>query len=338
MVSPSGIPAMTVVVKSGLGFQDVAAGTLVDGSAAILSSVGTVLGLDDLDRYKPLPLLSDFTFTVPAAPAAGNSRIDIIEVTASRVLTNPLSRDVLNTGTGIFSPSTVDKTLEFALDSHTGSVVAPTNSTAGLSYKQGTVFATTSYNPANVPATSPGYIKIAEIFVPAATVSITGSLISDFRPLLFPGNVNRASALFTYTASTGVIALSRVVAPPGVFIGFKNTPVINTLSFFVVLIAGDLLGAASVNTYDPPTGNLVHNAFVTTGAGPGVSNALNFTHIVSGPNTINSTFQSALAGQGINVGIGQPCAIIGVNAVTGSAFFTDGTANVIVGYEATWGY
>jgi hypothetical protein len=217
-VAPDSPLSMNVLVKSGLGFQNFAAGSFAAGGGsipAIQSSINSVLGLDDIEQYKPMLLSSDASFAVPASPGAGNSRIDIIEVSALRFVNNPLSRDIMNPATGVFTPNLVNKTLEWALDNHTGSVTTPALSTAPLSYKIGGVFATPTYNPANVPPTTAGYIKLAEIFVGPAAVSINTDVISDFRHTIAPyGSASLACRVQVNTGGVGGQMLDRQ-CPPG---------------------------------------------------------------------------------------------------------------------------
>jgi hypothetical protein len=217
-VVPDSPISMNVLVKSGFGFQNFAAGSFAAGggsTSAIQSSINGIVGLDDIEQYKPMLLSSDASFAVPASPGAGNSRIDIIEVSALRFVNNPLSRDIMNTTTGVFTPNLVNKTLEWALDNHTGSITTPALSTAPLSYKIGGVFATPTYNPANVPPTTAGYIKIAEIFVGPAAVSIDKNVISDFRHTVAPyGSASLACRVQVGIAVPSVQMLNRQ-CPPG---------------------------------------------------------------------------------------------------------------------------
>jgi hypothetical protein len=167
-VFESVVPAMSVLVTAGLAFQE----DVTD----VPTDINSILGLDDRDPYKPIPLLADHTFTVPTAPTSPDSRIDIIEVKASRLVTNSLSRQILAPATGIFGAVAVDKSLEFAVDGNTGSVVSPAASTAALSYKQGV-----AGNPGVAPATTAGYLKVCEIAVGSDVVVINDADITDFR-------------------------------------------------------------------------------------------------------------------------------------------------------------
>src|SRR5574337_192482 len=138
---------MSVLLKAGIGF--------LDAPSDVPTSVGGIVGADDLSPYKPLPLNADMAIAIDAAPSAGNERIDIIEVKQDRRVENPLSRDVLNTGTGLFVPTLVNKTLAFSLDGRNGRVVSPSNSTTGVGYKVGVAAAV---GTALAPATTSGYV------------------------------------------------------------------------------------------------------------------------------------------------------------------------------------
>lgn len=160
--------AMSVVVSAGLGFQDVP----ID----VPSAIDSINGLNDLESYKPLPLFNQLVFSVPVAPTAPNTRIDIIEVKADRITTDLTSRQVFNALAGEFQAGSINKTLQFALDGRGGTVNAPAASTQPLSYKVGV-----AANPGVAPATTAGYIKIAEIAVGSDVVLIADADITDTR-------------------------------------------------------------------------------------------------------------------------------------------------------------
>ncbi len=171
--------ALSVVLKAGLGFQDL--------PSDVPTSIGGVEGLDDLESYKPLPLLADLTVPIATADVT-NARIDIIEVRADRLKTDSQSREIFNNTTKVFTPTAVDKTLEFLLDgTKLGTVTSPAASTAAISVKQGI--------PAGspvVPTTTTGYVKIAEVAVAASATTLANEVITDRRlqlaDNLFPGS------------------------------------------------------------------------------------------------------------------------------------------------------
>jgi len=161
--------AMEVILKAGLGFQDNPGDVPVD--------INGVTNLNDLESYKPMALLSDITIPIAAAPAAPNSRIDILEVRADRVLADLESRQIFDNSTQAFSPVLVEKTLQFLLTAaNFGTVNDPNPSVDPISLKQGAVG-----NPGVAPATTPGYLKVCEIFVDGNAVSIDNGDITDFR-------------------------------------------------------------------------------------------------------------------------------------------------------------
>ena len=209
-VVPSNPAAMSVQVSAGQGFLYDAVDLVSDIGATDLE------GVDDLSPYKPATLMAPITFAVPAAPAAPNSRIDIIEVKVDRRLENALTRRQLDVATKTYLDHSFFKTLAFVLDGRTGIVTTPANSTAGLSYKIGT-----AANPGTVPTTTTGYVKIAQIHVNNTTVTITPSEIGDWRPLLADGGIIRGSISWRqrWNAGTPIVDIKSIIAPPGVDVG-----------------------------------------------------------------------------------------------------------------------
>lgn len=196
---PASTGGMGIRLISGLGFMSVPADVPTD--------IGGAIGLDDREAYKPVLLNGDQSLTVPAADPT-NPRIDIIEVKYDRRLENPLSRDVLNTGTGAFVPTVVQKTLGVALNglTATGSGAA----TAVIYLKTGT--------PAGAPvapATDAGYIRVGSIFVPALAASITDLNIVDNRPLLFGSGTQALGCRVHLLNSTSVPQVDRLICSPG---------------------------------------------------------------------------------------------------------------------------
>lgn len=236
--SPS---VLSVIVSAGLGFMDLAAGTVVNGDSAIVTNLSGISGLNDLHRYKPMVLPSD---TVIAGIPAGdpvNPRIDIVEVLVDRRRIDPQSRDFLNTATATFvsTPGTL-KTLTWQPTVGVPSVGA---STTGIGYKTGT--------PAAVPVApvaTPGYVIIASIFVPTLAAGILdfGGIgspagIRDERRMRSPNGIIPVSAVVTH----GTPALMNyVVAPPGVVVGINRVSAVAT---DIVISAGAVqVGVASI--------------------------------------------------------------------------------------------
>ena len=257
--------AMQVRVPAGLGFLNNPSGTL--------PSIGGISGVDDLAVYAPLILNADATFNVAAAPSAPNTRIDIIEVALNRRLTDTASRDVLNTVSGAFEPQSVQKTLGWDLDASVGVVSAPSNSTAALSYKVGV-----AANPGVAPATSPGYLKIAEILVGSSVSSIDADVIRDLRKMLYADGMGHvAFNLSSSSVGTPTQTLSDVVAPPGVVVAAVGASITNAEAN-VYIIGGDM-----TSVVNPIAAACNRNALTSVQA---------VTSIV----TIDSTIKAALLG------------------------------------------
>ncbi len=221
----SAVPGLSVVLDKGIGFE-----YLVDPA----SGVGGVSGVDDLSEFKPLCLLVDTTIAGIAAGDGANPRIDIIEVRMNRALGNPLSRDVLNPGTGVFVATSVNKTLSFTQDGSVGVVTDPAASTAAISYKQGIPGAV----PVE-PTVTAGYVKIATLKIPAALAAITKSNIIDQRPILCPAGLDKFHCDFTVPigAATPPSGL-RLFSQPGLELVVQKLDTANNNRFKVWLIGG----------------------------------------------------------------------------------------------------
>ncbi len=295
--SPAGL---SVRVTSGLGFQ------YLPGD--VPAAISGIVGLDDLSAYKPLPLrLDDGLDTVisgvPAGPAAGNDRYDIIEVRMDRSVENASSRDVLDIGTGLFNSATVNKTLSFSMDANVGVVTSPANSTAAVSYKVGASAAT---GTAVEPATTPGYIKIATVFSNNGnmTTSITRANIIDRRNMLAAAGLQ--PFMVRVSLPTGAAApptVLEVAAPPGVevFVSKGNAP-LNSIFTVVVTAGGVPLRAVMV-------------AQNTTGVTPGV-----FTQVspLAGAAVINVNGSLATALADTNLTVPATSVAVGTPVVFGS--------------------
>lgn len=276
-LSPLGLQ---VQLSSGLGF-------FYDAAAA--TAIGGVPNVDDLSRFKPLPLNSVVPIAVPA-PDPTNPRIDIVEVRPNRRLLDTASRDVLNTATGQFDPTSIFKTLGWDLESSVGTVVTPANSATAIGYKAGTPAAVPT-----APPTSPGYVKIAEILVGAGVTTIDYNVIKDLRRLLYPLNGVQVRVRVSQPTSVALApTISDVVAPPGV----------------IVVALGVSFTNAECHLYifpgEPATGSLPITS-LTAGGGQfntalGVSGSLF---------AITPTEQTALAGADASsptaVAVGQNC-------------------------------
>jgi hypothetical protein len=287
-VLPSSPAAMTVVVTPGIGFRH--------DPVDVVSNLGIpdLEQVNDLSPFKPLSLLAPVTFPVPAAPAGPNSRIDIVEVRTDRRLTNAIPRRQLDTGTVSFLDHVFFKTLSYGQDGDTGIVASPAASTAGLSYKVGT-----AANPGLVPATTAGYVKLAEILVSSSTTSITGLNIVDRRVVLSANGMTTVSVRFRVQWNGGAGAQTATildcVSPPGFDVAVA--PVIGGQrgDFNLFITGGQILRVTqqlSVNVKD----NL--------GASLGSGETLYVNQIDTGVQAVDSSQQTAMAAAGISCGIG----------------------------------
>lgn len=233
-VRPPAAPGLAVQIAPGIGF--------LYSPADLPSSIGGVVGLDDLSNYKPLPLLATMNLVgIPAGPVAGTSRYDIIEVRVNRALGNSLSRDTLDPTSGLFVPGLVDKTLGFLLDGGQGSVNDPASSTAAVSYKVGIA----GVSPVE-PSVTPGYVKIATIYSNNGnmTAGITSANIIDRRfPLeaygMCPFSVAASIPSGAAAPPTGVV----LNGPPGLTAIVTKIAAPAQYRFTVYLIGGEMSGA-----------------------------------------------------------------------------------------------
>lgn len=204
----------------------------------------------------PLLLSSDQGFTIPTAPSAGNSRIDIIEVRPQYTATEASTIGIFNTATRVFDAPTRNKSLVWDLLGLTGNVTSPASSTAAISYKQG-VPAAGAITAATEPSTTSGYVKIARINLDnngGALAAVSQDMIADYRPLLFPkGGFDVAANLAVPGIAAGVATgeATRVDAPGGVrlFAGIDPTEVlVGGTSYHVTcyLIGGEITNGSAV--------------------------------------------------------------------------------------------
>ena len=290
-VVPSNPAAMTVQVSAGLGFNFDASDEPTNINT--ISAPNDLERVNDLSPFKPWPLALPVTFTVPAAPASPNSRIDIIEVKTDRRLEDATTRKQLDSGSLSYLDHIFMKTLAYALDGRTGTVTSPANSTAGLSYKVGV-----AGNPGAVPATTTGYTKIAEILVPNGTTSIVGNNLIDRRKLFGMHGFVHGSLTWRqqFNAGTPIVTILSAVTPPGVDVGIQPLTSSGHNQGFVIVTGGDITRATmTINAQSTTTQQFnVMGGFDINGFG------------VTGPVvTTTSTEQARLNAAGINAGIGQ---------------------------------
>jgi len=221
-VNATGPASNNVVLRAGMGLQ-VNAGD-------VPLAIGGVLGVNDTYAAKPLILDGDITIgPVPANPGA--ARIDIVQVKYNRRLEDNTSRDVLDTGTGTFNPTLVNKTLAFILDGTMTSISAVAGTTA-IHYKTGV-------SGSGLPATTDvGYIKVAEINIPAAyaAAALDESVMNDVRRMPGFGGGLRWSHP---SAVVGPPTLVSATFQPGVEYAIRRTGAAGTGFGSIYIWGGD---------------------------------------------------------------------------------------------------
>lgn len=211
-------PPFGVTVQAGVGYNYLGPVSATD----IDSNQGADWVLNN-GWAVPLALSADQDFIVPAPPAVGSSRIDIIEVRADYLATDPQTVGIFDPGSSVFNPTVSNKALSWDLAGRTGSVNAPNPSTACISYVTGQTVVG-AITAATAPTTTAGYIKIAEINLDAsggAIAAVTQQMIADYRPMLFPQSTLHVAGRITTAGligGVGSINFDSVEAPPGVHV------------------------------------------------------------------------------------------------------------------------
>lgn len=297
---PSNPASMVLKVSNGIGF--------FDAPADVPSSIGGIVGLDDLARFKPLTLTVDESITVPASDPA-NPRIDILEVKYDRRAENSSTRQVLN-GSGVFVAGSVLKTL--ASNQNGRSTV---NGSGSINYKTGT--------PAGAPvapATDAGYVKIAEVRVNATVTTLDYDMIKDLRRMLFHGNAFRVAAQVAMHSAGGSVvpAVTQLMAPPGVQLVFTGSSVTGAVCNVYLLAAG----------LDTVNSRVVPQVHVSNGFAAGNFVAPNFSGALA---LLNAGQATDIATNGIPAGIkaaeNQP-AWVGLLKATNQAAGVTGVAGL----------
>jgi len=226
-VRPNSPIGTAILVAPGMGFQV--------NASDVPTAIGSITSVDDLARYKPLVLNTQQTITVPPN-SSGNPRIDIIEVKYNRHTTDTSSRDVFNTGTGTFDPTSVQKTLAWAIEDS-----VTTNGAGALNLKSGTPAAVPL-----VPSTDTGYVKLAEILVGNGFVTLDADVIKDTRQQLFQYNVGDFAFQIQQSTVTLPTILSHVHSPPGFLVVGVGTSTAFARST-VYIMGGDLTSSFQPN-------------------------------------------------------------------------------------------
>lgn len=188
--------ALQITLDAGLGF-------LNDNASA--TGVSSITGVDDVEKIKPLTLTATETITVPSADVT-NPRIDIVEVKFDRRLTDSTFRDILTPSTGLFTQTSVSKTLTYNQNNRSS-----VGGSGSINYKSGTPAAGPS-----APSADAGYVTIAQVYVPANATAIGPTGVMDLRRLLFQGGIMRIGGMVNVGPSGTTTSLKALSAPPGV--------------------------------------------------------------------------------------------------------------------------
>lgn len=269
LVTPLSPATTTVRILAGLGAKR------DDGD--LPANIDGVPGLSELSDVKPIVLRSSKDVAVPVPPAAPNSRYDIIEVALRRDVYDNNATAFLSLPAGSRVDLPVTKTLSYALDTlSVGYVTDPANSTQPIGYKIGqAAFAPTP------PPTSPGYVKIAQIFVDNVVNNPTGTIrqehIADFRPMLFLGGTASFSVTCSFPLAGGAPTITHAAVPPGIRLAVSRGPtlpgpplpefyffVLNNLRDCVMTTQSPLLGAFPTTTFQFLRGEQLPNSVVNT--------------------------------------------------------------------------
>jgi hypothetical protein len=308
-VRASAVPGLSVVLSKGQGFQYL--------PSDVPAAISSISGLDDRSEYKPLSLLADATLSGISAGDATNPRIDIIEVRMNRVVGNPLSRDVLDAGTGTFVATSVNKTLAFTQDGSSGVVSSPSNSVMALSYKQGVPAAV----PAE-PAVTAGYVKIASVRVAAAATTITKANISDLRVPLCQDGLQRVAVRGTISSTAGTPPSAVLQDLPAGMQALVHKTIDGDNTQFTVWFIG---GATPIRGH-------ASGSVLTAVAGPPFEN-LSVVDMVVG--VVDAGIQALLAGAGQTsdaetFAIGTPYLMVACQAWSQNAGVTGNPSNPFV--------
>jgi hypothetical protein len=211
---------MTVTVTAGLGwFYDPTDPLVIAQDITGLRYQGT----NDASPFRPLVLGQAVELTVPAAPAVGNSRYDIIEVRPKREVADYGPEIRYDSGVNDWRPLGGGTFLRYSSDqTEVGSVTTPVLSTAPVSYVKGVEAPTGTQVE---PPTTPGYVRIARILVTEGVTSVDSDVICNRRSLVFPNGVGFVAGRGTFRSERGQKVrpnLTHVIAPPGVQVFLFN--------------------------------------------------------------------------------------------------------------------
>lgn len=322
----SAVPPLGIKLGSGVGFGIFGP----TGAESIDSDVGA--DWDGAGGFSaPLVLSADQALPAITIPAAGSSRIDIIEVRPQYTAADAATVGIFNAITEVFDATTRNKSLTWDLYGLTGTVNSPAVSTAAISVKRG-VEAVGALTAATEPTATSGYVKVGRVNLDnsgGALAAVTQDLLVDYRPLLFAQNSFTMGADFDLPGIAAGVAtglLRHVQSPPGVvlFAGFDpSVPPAAGTSYHLTcyLIGGDLTSG----TLSVQRGNVATSTY-GTGAVPRIPET--WAQPMSG--AITAAVRAELAASGATwtnlgplatIAVGQPYVSFGLNlrSATGAA-------------------
>lgn len=295
-VRPASPASMTLTLDAGHGFA-------LD-PVSVPTAINGITGLDDRSSFKPIVLLANQSLTIPTADAA-NPRVDIVEVRYDRLVSDAQIRLVLNALTNEFVPTNVNKNLGWAVDGNTGTVASPSSSTAAISIKTGVPSAT----PA-IPATTSGYIKIAEYLVPATATAVDYDRIKDTRRMMYPGGCGSVHVQFQHRGTPNPPNSIEVIAPPGVAVAIRRVTD-NTGQVYV--FAGDLYNGGTLAHASASGSASAQATEVVTSAAISNTSAGIATALVDAATTAPILKVASLNG---TAGTGAPAIVVGYELLT----------------------
>ena len=310
-----GFSPFSFIVEAGTGMSvEIGAGHgLSAANVTAETDLGGNLGTN-VSAYAPTPLVLSTTETlaVPAAPAVGSSRIDIIEVRPNYALVDVLPQSIWDILLRRFTTQNVPKTLTWDLAGLSGNVLSPAASTAAISYKAG-VAVVGAISAATEPTATAGYLKVARVNVLGGTVGITSDLIADLRPFLLPQGQARVTIYCTFGSATGGLGAETVdgiQSPPGVWARMidAGSPVAgrsHTYNIYVFGLRTTGFYRALLTGHSTISGGKPILVEPTTGSETRVNTALRAA--------LNS---GACIGGAVNVAEGTPVTVFTVNAGT----------------------
>lgn len=333
-------PPFGIQLNAGTGFSYAGPVTATD----IDSAQGADWGYEG-QWGAPLVLSETQTFTVPAPPAVGSSRIDIIAVTSLYLATDPQTVGIFDPGSSVFNPSVVNKSLTWDLRGRTQTINAPAVPTAGISYIVGQS-AVGGITAATEPSVPVNYMKVARINLDAsggAIAALTDSMIVDMRRPLLPQGILSVSGQATIPgvlAGVGSEALNSVQLPPGVVLkavlataaGAGGVGLSYTMFFYI--IGGDIRSSAAGND-----GCVTANSFNTSARRMAVPMNINVGRLTAADVAIldGSDVNYTVVNTAASFGVGQPYAMFSLRVESPSGSALNNTESCFFTYTLALG-